>query len=248
MKKVLYLPFLLLFFAGTAYADPFDLFNYFLNTAPNRPAAQKLLDYFAEDIGQAIAGGSYGVGGDLGLMGVKLSIKMSYQQISQDNEIIRAVGETTLTYPVIQGEFGIFEDFDGILRLSNMNNSTLLGGGVRYRIREGDDMFVPTISIQSVYNFLIADDGDNKFNAWNLKTSPTAYFGQIPYIQPYVFISYDVTSLTAKSSARSGLSSLVDGFGYGAGGNLSLGTVNVTGAISMYNGNANYNFGIFIGI
>jgi hypothetical protein len=248
MRKVLPLAFLLLFLAKTVYADPFDAFNYILNYSADRPAAQKLLDYFAEDLGQAIAGGAYGVGGNFGMAGVKLSLKVSYQQVSKSDLIIRTSGDTVLTYPIVQGEFVISEKLDGILRLSHMHSSTIFGGGLSCDIYESYEDYIPSVLIQSVYNFVMADDGFNKFNGWNLKTSPVAFFGRVPYVQPYAFLSYDITGVTAKSSVLEGLSSMVEGFGYGAGGSLMVGTVNINFSISMYKGEPNYNFGVFIGV
>ncbi|MCL2485795.1 MAG: hypothetical protein FWF00_02050 [Endomicrobia bacterium] len=249
MKKVLSLVFLLLFSAGTVHADPYDAFNFVLGSPYiSDSEAQQLLDNFAEDVGQAISGGSFGVGGNLGLMGINLSLKVSYQNVSDNNLIIRTAGDTTLVYPILQGEFGINEELAGILRLSHMHSSTVLGGGVRYRIMESYDEVIPTLFVQSVYNYLIADDGYNKFTAWNLKTSPMAFWTQVPFIQPYVFLSYDVAGVRAKSSERSGMTSTVNGLGYGFGGNLSLGGININASLSMYKGELNYNFGVFIGV
>ncbi len=248
MKKVLILSTFFMFCSAAVFAGPYDAFNWTLNNAPTESIAQDYLDAFAKDVGQAIAGGSYGVGAGLGSLGVYLSIKMSYQQVSNDDRIVRNSGEDSIIYPIVQGEIRLPYKFDAILRISNMNETTLLGGGLRYEVLEGRDLIIPTVSAQSVYNYLIADSSEYKFNAWNLKTGVTAFFGEIPVIQPYVFVSFDVTGLKPISSDYSNLSSQVYGAGYGIGANLSLGMLNITGSISMYDSQPNYNFGLFIGI
>ncbi|MCL2335134.1 MAG: hypothetical protein FWC57_03615 [Endomicrobia bacterium] len=242
------------FSAGRAFADPYDYFTDVLNLRHmynDKQGAQRLLDIFATDVGQAIAGGAYGVGGNIGIEGVSLSIKMSYQQIPTSNTIIRLSGSDALYYPILQADIDVNEDLGAIGRISYMYSSFLIGGGLRYRIYDGnnsDEWYIPTVGVQSIFNYLTMDDGRSKFDAWNLKTSPTAFFGKIPYMQPYVFLSYDVTSLTAKSSYFSGMNSSLNGFGYGMGLSLKVGTINLSGSISMYDGRPNYNFGVFVGI
>jgi len=244
---------ILCFGQSKAFADPFDFFTAWLNSV-NKQGAQTLLDRLARDVGQAIAGGAYGTnssaGGALGLGGINLSIKMSYQQVPTDNIIVRYTGSDALYYPIVQADIDLTDDLAAIARASYMYSSTLLGGGLRYRIYDAsdDEIYVPTVSVQSVFNYLMMDDGFNKFDAWNLKTSPVAFFDRVPYVTPYVFISYDITSLTAHSSQYSGMNSTLNGIGYGMGLSLKVNSINLSGSISMYEGQPNYNFGIFVGI
>lgn len=262
MKITVFCAVLVLLIGSTAaFAAPYDAFDFVLNSISIDPSlspkgrekrAQKYLDVFTKDVGQAISGGATGVGGNLGIsdLNLTLSLKMSYQEAASDDIIVRKSGDSAIYYPIVQAELGFLEKFDAIMRLSYFNNSALLGGGLRYGIlKSEDEMYIPTISVQSVYNYLIDDNKEyGKFNVWNLKTGTTAYFGLIPYVQPYVFVTYDITALKPVSSYYSYLSSEAYGFGYGAGANLKIETLNITFSVSMYDGQPNYNFGVFVGI
>ena len=249
MKKLIVFAALFLFCSSTVFAGPFDAFNLALDSSRiTKKQAQDYLDAFTKDLGQAISGGSYGVGTGLGALGIYLSIKMSYQQVSGANKIVRYTSEDAIYYPIVQGEIALHDKFDLIARISHFNDSTLFGGGLRYKIMEGRDLIIPTISAQSVYNYVVADTFFYKFNAWNLKTGLTAYFGEIPIINPYVFINYDITAFNPISSDFASLSSNAFGFGYGAGASVTLSNVNLSFSLSMYDNQPNYNFGVFIGI
>lgn len=256
MKKVLISVFAVLFFTVSAFAEPYEAFNFVLdsiyyNLGPEagKGIAKKYLEILASDVGQAIAGGSYGVGGELGLIGLNLSLKVSYQQVADDNLIVRTAGDSAIYYPIVQAEYGILERLDFIGRISYMSESFLIGGGARYRLHEGYYLLEPTVSVQSVYNYLTANvKGGNKFDAWNLKNSVTASFLEVPYVKPYVFVTYDITGIKARSSKYSGLTANAFGFGYGGGLSALIDRINVTFTISMYNDQPNYNFGVFIAI
>ncbi|MDR2426172.1 MAG: hypothetical protein LBD46_03185 [Endomicrobium sp.] len=260
MKKFLIMA-LLVFYSGTLFAHPYEAFNIMLFQyefdgygSGSRAKAQRYLDELAKDVGQAIAGGSYGVVGNFDTLGFTMSIKMSYQQVTTADVIVMRNGDTAIYYPIIQSEFFLSEKMTGIARISYSNDSFVAGGGVKYLLYEGYD-YIPTISAQSIYNYLLADaddpykltTGENrvKFNAWNIKTAVTAYFGDIPYIQPYAFLSYDITGLHAVTSNRAGMSSIISGIGYGIGGQMVLSPLNLSFTLSVYEYRINYNFGIF---
>jgi hypothetical protein len=179
-----------------------------------------------------------------------LSLKMSYQSVSDDNLIVRRSGDSAIYYPIIHAEIGFLEKYDAIARISYFNDSTLLGGGLRYQILTSEDfMYIPSVSVQSVYSYLIYDSSHyGKFNLWNLKTGATAYFGLIPYIQPYVFLTYDISALKPVTSYYSYLSSEEHGFGYGLGANVKLEFFSVSVSVSIYDNQPNVTFGAFVGI
>lgn len=245
MKKILVFSTALLFFSSVAFAGPFDSFTNTLNNT-TRSQAQRYLDAFARDFGQAISGGGYGIGMNLGALGIYLSAKMSYQDVSSDNKIVDDSGSSSIFFPILQGEIGLPYKFDAIVRLSYLNDTTILGGGLRYELIEGRNLVIPTVSLQSVYTHSFTDFDDVKFSAWNLKSGATAYFGQIPFVQPYLFLNYDITYLYDDSS-RYSLKSDVYGFGYGIGANVSLGMLSLSLAVSLYDSQPNYNVGFFIG-
>ena len=267
MKKMFAAAFFIAFCAINVFAHPYEAFNLILSrsrkvafsgyaTIVNDADAEKILDEFAKNVGQAMGGGSFGNSPGLDTFGFNLSIKMSYQQVASNDAIVNKNGDTAIYYPIIQGEFLIYENLAGISRFSYSNDSFVLGGGLKYKLNDGYG-YVPTVSLQSIYGYLIADIDDPykfitdfnriKFNAWNIKNALLAFFPETPYVKPYVFLSYDITGLHAITSDRAGASSIVYGIGYGAGGTIALDPVNLNFTISMYDGSPNYNFGIFFG-
>jgi hypothetical protein len=264
MDKIFLTLIFVFIFSLNAFAHPYEAFNLVMSRSiPSQVGgtsrdsdADKILDKFAKDVGQAIGGGSLGSGVGLDTFGFNLSIKMSYQQVTSEDVIVNKNGDTAIYYPIVQGEFLLSENLSGIARLSYSNDSFVFGGGVKYKLNDGYG-YIPTVSLQSVYDYLIADVDDPykfytgfnriKFNAWNLKNAVMAFFPETPYVKPYVFLSYDVTGLSAITSDRAGFSSIVSGAGYGAGGTVSLEPLNLNFTLSMYDGSPNYNFGIFFG-
>jgi len=259
MKKIFVFAALMIFCSSAAFAHPYEMFNVVMSTnpyfgTPSDSLADKYLNKFAKDVGQAIAGGSFGAGVGLDAFGFNLSLKMSYQQVTAEDAIVNKEGDAGVYYPIIQGEFALKEKLTGIARLSYSNDTYVVGGGLRYMFYEGYD-YVPTVSFQSVYNYLIADFDDPtgvekkvQFNLWNFKNSVLAsFFPETPYVKPYVFVSFDVTGFHAVSSDRKGSSVVVPGVGYGAGGSIAINPINLNFTISMYDGSPNYNFGVFFG-
>lgn len=248
MKKIIASALVCVFFSGIVFAGPYEELNNVLNSGISKSRAENYLDALAEDVGQAVSGGSFGAGASLGLFGMYVSLKVSGQQVSGSNKIIDEAGYDYLFYPVLQFEFGLPYRVDLIVRGTHFYDSTVLGGGIRWEAFQGKDLFIPTISLQSMYNHAQVDDDGNKFNLWNWKTSAVAYFGEVPFVKPYVFVGYDMTDLKLKSSDYSGLSSNVQGAGYGVGANASLGLINLSGAVSFYEGNPNFSINIFLGL
>lgn len=249
MKQLLTLAFVCLFFAGSVFAGPYDELNSVLDKNKiSKSKAQNYLNSLTDDVGQAISGGSFGVGASLGLLGMNLSLKVSGQQVSGGNKIVDKAGYDYLFYPILQLEFGLPYRFDLIVRGTHFYDSTVLGGGLRWEAIEGRDLYIPTVSLQSIYNNVQADDSGNKFNLWNLKTSATAYFDQVPFVKPYVFVAFDTTELDLKSSDYAGLSSSRQGAGYGIGANVRILILNIGGTVSFYDGTPNYSINLFLGI
>lgn len=252
LKKVFLFFLTALLCEGAALAGPYDAFDYVLNRAASEKTARRYLEAFTKDIGQAISGGSYGIGGNLGISGsnLNLSLKMSYQEVSGSNIIVKTSGNSAIYYPVAQAELEFIERCEAIARFSYFNGSALFGGGLRYKIVDSaEKIYIPSVSVQSVYNYLVCDENESgKFNIWNLKTGTTAYFGLIPHIQPYVFLTYDITALKPLSSFYSYLSSRENGFGCGAGADINMHLLNITVSLSVYDKQSNISFGAYIGI
>ena len=267
MKKIFIVFATLVFCTVSVFAHPYEAFNIVMSRNPgwfgsefegtlDDSLARKRLDEFAKNVGQAIGGGAFGSSAGLDTFGFNLSAKMSYQQVTSDDVITNRNGDGGIYYPIVQGEFLLSEYLTGVARISYSNDSFLFGGGFKYRLNDGYG-YIPTVSIQSIYNYLVTDADDPyrvftgydrvKFNAWNLKNAVIAFFPEVPYFNPYVFVSYDVTGLHAITSERHGSSSIISGAGYGAGGTISLEPINLGFSISMYDGNPNYNFGVLFG-
>ncbi|MCL1901644.1 MAG: hypothetical protein FWG57_07980 [Endomicrobia bacterium] len=247
MKKILFSAFICLFCSSALFANPFGEFNNVLDKNKiSKPQAQEYLDALAGDVGQAISGGSYGIGESIGFFGIYAGLNLSIRQVSGGNKIVDKAGYNYLMYPVFQFEFGLPYGLDAIIRGTHFYNSTVLGGGLRWEVLKGHDLIIPAISVQSVYNHVQVNDNGNKFNAWNLKTSGMFYFNEIPIVKPYMFVSFDTTDLKAKSSDYSNLSSSVQGAGYGLGVNVKLLAIGFSGSITMYRDVPNYNISVFL--
>jgi hypothetical protein len=246
MKKLITLIAVCFLFTAYGFANPYSSFNTVLNRL-SEDEAEHSLNIFAEDFGQAISGGSYGLGAYLGKLGIYASVKMSYQQTSDNDIIVKDSGSNAIYFPILQLMVGLPCDFNALVRFSNYEGSILIGGGLTYALLKGRDFIIPSITLQSVYTYANTDSENNKFDISNLKNSITAAFDKFLLVKPYVFLSYDITHLKANSSIHSGISSDVKGTGYGAGLNVSLGIINIAGAVSIYERQPNYSLGLYIG-
>ncbi|MDR3112424.1 MAG: hypothetical protein LBU55_04605 [Elusimicrobiota bacterium] len=251
MKKFLAVIFIIFAGFSTVFSDTFSAFNAVLDNCDKTRAAD-MLGTFTEDFGQAISGGSFGLGSSLGVLGIYASAKYSYQQARDGNEILKEAGAGGIGIPIAQFVLGLTSAVDAIARIGYSEGATVFGWGARYQLVDGASI-LPTISIQSVYTFSNTISGENKFDAWNFKNSFSFAFTDIPliqpYFQPYFFVSYDYTELTAKSSFYEGMSSSVSGIGYGAGASISIKKrVNLSASISMYEDEPNWSVGLYVGI
>jgi hypothetical protein len=249
MKKIFFAALICLFCSSALFAGPFGELNNVLDSNNiSKAEAQKYLDSLAADTGQAISGGGYGLGAGIGLFGMYAALKLSAQQVSGGDKIIDKAGYSHIVYPVLQLEFGLPLRLDAIIRGSHFHDSTILGGGLRWEAVRGLDLLIPSISLQSIYTHLQTDDSGNKFNLWNLKTSAIACFGEIPFVKPYIFVSFDTADLDVKSSDYSGLSSSVQGASYGLGVNAKAGIIDIGGCVSRYGDVYNYSINVFLGV
>jgi len=260
MKKILLSFICVLVFAGAAFAHPYQSVNYFMlrGITPSDSDAKNLLNEFATDVGQAISGASYGVGGNLDTFGFNLSLKVSYQQLLTNSIIANHLGDSAISYPIVQGEFALTDNLIGIGRLSYANDSYVFGAGGRYLIYQGYG-YIPTISLQSVFNYMVADVEVNdyrvyvpwqptvQFTAWDWKTSPMFYFQDVPYVQPYLFVSFDVAGVNLLSSDRTGMGTIVTGFGYGVGAQAKINPLTFSFTLSVLESRLNYNFAVSYG-
>ncbi|MDR2396065.1 MAG: hypothetical protein LBD57_05645 [Endomicrobium sp.] len=245
MNKVF--TFFVMFFLLTSQgiANPYTSFNSVLDALSTQDA-QKSLDIFTKDFGQVISGGTFGVGDALGPLGVYASLKISYRSISKDNIIVKDTDSKGLFFPMLHFCIGLPYDFNTILRLSRFDDTTIIGAGLLYELFRPKAVIVPAISLQSVYNNACANTDSNEFKAWNLKNSILLQFSKIPLLKPYVGLNYDITHLSAYTSKYAGMSSDVNGFGYGAGLSVSLGVFNFIFDVFTYSDEPTYSFGMFM--
>jgi hypothetical protein len=246
MSKIsaLFLMFFLL--VSQCIANPYTSFNSVLNVLSEQDA-QKNLDIFTEDFGQAISGGAFVVGAALGSLGVYGSLKISYRVISKNNIIVEDSDSKGLFFPILHFCVGLPLDFNAILRLSRFYDTTIIGAGLLYELFKSKAIIVPSISLQSVYNNALTNANGNEFKAWNLKNSALFQFSRVPFIKPYIGLNYDITHLKDYSSKYCGMSSEIYGFGCGAGLSASLGILSFVGDVFVYANGAIYSLGMFIG-
>jgi hypothetical protein len=246
MNKIL--AFFVMFFllVSQCIANPYTSFNSVLDTLPKEDA-QKSLDVFTKDFGQAISEGSCGIGAALGLLGVYGGLKFSYRTISKDNIIVKDTASKGLSFPILHFCVGVPYDFNVILRLSRFDDTTVIGAGLLYELFKPKTIIVPAISLESVYNDASANVHGNEFKAWNLKNSILLQFSKIPFIKPYIGLNYDISHLKAYSSKYCGMSSDIYGFGYGAGLTASLGIFSFVIDVFIYEDRPTYNLGMFVG-
>ncbi|MDR0724267.1 MAG: hypothetical protein LBF23_03680, partial [Endomicrobium sp.] len=132
-------------------ANPYTSFNSVLNGLSEQDA-QKSLDIFTKDFGQAISGGAFGLGAALGSLGVYGSLKISYRSISSNNIIVKDSGSKGLFFPILHFCVGLPYDFNAILRLSRFDDTTIIGAGLLYELLKSKAIIIPSISLQSIYN------------------------------------------------------------------------------------------------
>ena len=238
--------FVIFLLVSQCIANPYTSFNSVLDTLLKEDA-QKSLDVFTEDFGQAISGGACGIGATLGLLGVYGSLKASYRTISKDNIIVKDTASKGLFFPMLHFCVGVPYDFNAILRFSRFDDTTVIGLGLLYDLFNPKTIIVPTISLQSVYNTASTNAHGNEFKAWNLKNSILFQFSKVPFIKPYIGLNYDITHIKAYSSKYCGMFSDVYGFGYGAGLSVSLGIFSFVVDAFIYEDRPTYNLGMFVG-
>ncbi len=243
MKKIFLTFAFMCFTFGAVYAGPFDKFNDVLNSASSRDA-QRYLDNLATDLGSVMTGGSFGVSGSLGLARLKLNVKLTNTNVS--NEIMDAEGTSVLYMPVFQAEFGLPYDIDIIGRYAYFYDSNLYGLGARYTVYDSSVLVIPSVSVQGIYSILKTSAGENKLDTDNIALGAVATFN-VPIVTPYVGIGWDTTNLKPKSSDKQDLTGSASAMGYSAGVAVSFAMINGNVGITVYDGQPNYSFGLSAG-
>ena len=186
-------------------ANPFDQFKNSLSGVANS-VAQQNLDNFAKDFGALLDGGSYHQAKVLGFPGVDIGVHVPAVKTSEEDTIVKASSVNNMFLPIIQAEAGLPAKIDIIGRFSSYENSTLIGGGVRYGIIKSELPAVPSVSVQALYTQFEANVGLNKFKANDVGVHAIASFDLV-VVTPYVGIGYNsvnvvpdisITNLTSR--------------------------------------------------
>ncbi|MGA2090835.1 MAG: DUF6588 family protein [Endomicrobiales bacterium] len=199
MKKLLYFLLLCIITSSNSFgANPFDGFiNQISGVATS--VAQKNLNNFTQDLGEAIDGGEYHQAQVLGCPGFDVGIQVPVVTVNNNDTIIKAAGISSVAFPLIQAEIGLPGKIDLIGRVTGYDNASMYGVGLRYGLFKGDMPGVPSLSVQSIYNSLTVTDNANKFTATSWSTSLVASMGLL-IVDPYLGVGYDMTTLVPGSS------------------------------------------------
>ncbi|MCK9583245.1 MAG: hypothetical protein M0Q46_06515 [Endomicrobiales bacterium] len=199
IKKLLVFQAVFFFIVACSFAaNPFDQFNNALSGVPSS-VAQKNLDNFAKDFGVLLGGGSYHQAKVLGFPGLDIGIHVPIIKTSDENTIVKASNVDNMFLPILQAEIGLPAKFDLIGRFVSYENSTLIGGGVRYGIIKSALPVVPNVSVQAIYTQFEASVGVNKFKADDIGVNALASF-DLPVITPYVGLGYNSINVIPDSS------------------------------------------------
>ncbi|WP_372518810.1 hypothetical protein [Candidatus Ruminimicrobiellum ovillum] len=243
MKKLLSVFAVLCFVSITVFAGPFAKFNDMLDYT-TQEQAQKYLDNLASDLGNIMTGGSFSASAGLGLNGIDLHLKVNYNKVS--SEIFEAEEINELYVPMLTGAVALPGNINILAKYGYMQDTNIYGAGLRYKIFEGKDLIIPSVSIQGMYTLLKADDGINKVDGNNLGLGAVATFN-IPIVTPYIGVGWDKTKVNPKSSNKQDLEGSYEGFGYYAGVSVSAVIINGTVGISVYDGYVSYTIGLSSG-
>lgn len=224
MKKSLLIAVLMLMGSTGLYAaNPFDEFKSSLSGLTTE-LAQKKLDNFSKDLGSLMGGGTFHTGKSLGIPGFDVSARVMTKKISDDDDIVKAAGVNAAYLPMLQAEIGLPAKIDLIGRFVSYQDSSLVGGGLRYAIFQNDFPGLPSLSVQALYNTLNVKAGENKLKASNFSAMAMASFN-VPIVDPYIGIGTDSTTVEPDSSIplpQSGMKGNASGVRVEAGVNLGI--------------------------
>jgi hypothetical protein len=222
MKKVLIFVALFTIFAktGICASNPFDEFKNKI-TGVTAEVAKKNLDNLAKDLGPLLGGGSFHRGKVLGIPGFDVGLHVPYRPISDDNVIVKGAGLDNVLLPVVQAEIGLPAKFDLLVRYAGYQDSSVVGAGLRYGIIKDSLPGIPALSVQSVYNGLTVDTGVNKLKATTITTAVVTSIN-FAVVEPYLGLSYDMTSVEPDSTFGVGEKGAYSGARVDAGINLQL--------------------------
>ncbi len=243
MKKLLSVCAVLCFVSINVFANPLDKFNDVMDKV-SHSTAKRYLEHFADDMGSVMTGSNYGITASLGLTRLDVSLKLN--TVNVDNEIMRAEGTSEVFMPMLVAAFALAYDIDIIAKYGYFYDSSLYGAGLRYKVYDSDEYYLPSVTVQGIYSILNIDDDGNKVDNNNIALAAVASF-PIPYVTPYVGIGFDRTKSEAKSSDHDGLSAEVDNVAYSLGVSVDILTIKGSVGVTFHDGVPSYNLGVGAG-
>ncbi len=162
---------------------------------------EKELEPVVGDIGAAISGGLYENASSLGFPGIEAKAEISICGISDDNDLIT---EDYIPIPWIAVRISLPKNIALFARGFSYaigdsdENLKLLGGGIKYSvIKEKNVPPTPNVSLILAYNKLSTTDV-----SVNTISFGCAAGKKLPFISPYIGISYEMTTSEIKTSAK----------------------------------------------
>lgn len=243
MKRFLSACSILALSAGMAFAgNPFDKFADQVGGVA-QAAAQRNLDNLAKDLGPVMGGGQYFQAKTLGFPGFSLGIEAPARSVNKDNAIVKAAGVDTLLLPAVQAGIGLPFKIDLLGRMSQYQDSSLTGVGLRYGLLRSIVPGLPSVSVQAMYNSLKVSAGSNKLSASNINVAAVASVN-LAFLTPYAGASY-ISTTVEPDSAISTLKGTASGVMFEGG--LTIRPLPLTylrlGA-SLYDGDIGYSAGM----
>ncbi|MCB4756694.1 MAG: hypothetical protein LHV69_06635 [Elusimicrobia bacterium] len=162
---------------------------------------QKSLDALAQDLGVIMGGSSFHHGKALGFpLGFDVGAHAVVTNVDKDNLILKDDGNRT------QGVWGQVElglplKINLIGRMGQMEEADMVGGGLRYGLLKPSLPGLPALSVMGLFSKM--DHDYFKLQTW---TGNAVLSIDFPFIDPYLGVGYDFSTLELKDAAFVGVS------------------------------------------
>jgi hypothetical protein len=174
-----------MFFVSVSKANIFDDFKNMLQEQYMKP--------FARDIGGLIGSADFHSGKTAGFPGFNISVYVNGQTAPEtDNEILKQADVDFFGVPVVAVTLGLPFNFEATARGVGYAGYTLIGGGIKWGILQGNRLF-PDVKVGAYYD--IFDHEYLKMQHWSVFASASL---NLPIIKPYVGVGMDQTKLETK--------------------------------------------------
>ncbi|MFW6172326.1 MAG: DUF6588 family protein [Elusimicrobiota bacterium] len=163
--------------------------------------AEKELEPLVGDIGAGLAGGLYSTNSSINFPGLEAGVKFSLAGVSDDNNLIT---EDKIIIPWIHAGAALPFKTSIFLRGFSYNIAdsdskiTLLGGGIKYSIIESK-LVSPLPGLQAIIAYNMMEVSDLNINTTTIGLTADK---KLPFMKPYIGISYDMTKSEIKAGTQ----------------------------------------------